>query len=153
MVYGSAVISIDYFKRFLGGLRNIFGGELSSFETVLDRARREAILRMKEMAGNAGIIINTRVETSTIGTTSKKGIGCSEVLAYGTALTFEGSNPTNIEKSLNADLSPGDNQPRLSSPLIGENISVRKNPKILEYTSLGLGIAILSLLIYLFLKN
>ena len=26
LVHGSAVISIDYFKRFLAGLRNIVGG-------------------------------------------------------------------------------------------------------------------------------
>jgi hypothetical protein len=43
LVYGNVVVSIDYFKRFLAGLRNIFGGEVSSYETILDRARREAI--------------------------------------------------------------------------------------------------------------
>ena len=29
LVYGSVVVSIDYFKRILAGLRNIFGGEVS----------------------------------------------------------------------------------------------------------------------------
>jgi uncharacterized protein YbjQ (UPF0145 family) len=89
MVYGSAVISIDYFKRFLAGLRNIFGGTIKSYETLIDRARREALLRMKEMAGDASVIINVRFETATIGRTSnRKGVGCVEVLAYGTALTL-----------------------------------------------------------------
>jgi uncharacterized protein YbjQ (UPF0145 family) len=89
MVYGSAVISIDYFKRFLASLRNIFGGTIKSYETLIDRARREALLRMKEMAGDASLIVNVRVETSTIGrNASKKGVGCVEVLAYGTALTL-----------------------------------------------------------------
>jgi uncharacterized protein YbjQ (UPF0145 family) len=89
MVYGSAVISIDYFKRFLAGLRNIFGGTIKSYETLIDRARREALLRMKEMAGDADVIVNVRVETATIGRTAgKKGVGCVEVLAYGTALTL-----------------------------------------------------------------
>jgi uncharacterized protein YbjQ (UPF0145 family) len=88
MVYGHVVISIDYFKRFLAGLRNIFGGEVSSYETILDRARREAILRMKEAAKEADIIINLRIETSTIAKSSKNQVGCSEVLAYGTAITF-----------------------------------------------------------------
>lgn len=92
LVYGSVVVSIDYFKRFLAGLRNIVGGEVSSYETVLDRARREAILRMKESAKGADIIINTRVETSTIGKTKKGGTGCSEILAYGTAITFQDSS-------------------------------------------------------------
>ena len=47
LVYGNVVVSIDYFKRILAGLRNVFGGEVSSYETLLDRARREAVLRMK----------------------------------------------------------------------------------------------------------
>ena len=90
MVCANVVISIDYFKRFLAGLKNIFGGEISSYETILDRARREAILRMKETAGGANIIINMRIETSTIGRSNQgKSTGCSEVLAYGTAITYK----------------------------------------------------------------
>ena len=88
LVYGSAVISIDYFKRFTASLRNIFGGTVKSYESLVDRARREALLRMKEMAGNSQIIINVRIETSTIGrNANKKGVGCLEAIAYGTALT------------------------------------------------------------------
>ncbi|MCI5159978.1 MAG: hypothetical protein D3906_16445 [Candidatus Electrothrix sp. AUS1_2] len=41
---GSVVISVDYFKRLLAGLRNIFGGNVQSYETLVDRARREAVL-------------------------------------------------------------------------------------------------------------
>jgi len=89
LVYGNAVISIDHFKKFLAGLKNIFGGEVSAYETILDRARREAILRMKESTPEADIIINTRIETSTIGKSRKGDTGCSEALAYGTAITFE----------------------------------------------------------------
>ena len=93
IVYGSIVVSIDYFKKFLGDLRNIFGGEVSSYETILDRAKREAILRMKESAVGADIIINTRIETSTIGKVQRKqSLGCSEILAYGTAVTYEPCN-------------------------------------------------------------
>lgn len=87
MVFGNAVISIDYFKRFLGGLRNIFGGTVKSYESLIDRARREAVLRMKEMAGDAGVIVNVRIETANIGMTAgKKGLGSVEAYAYGTAL-------------------------------------------------------------------
>ena len=32
LVQGSAVISIDYFKRILAGLRNIVGGEVKSYD-------------------------------------------------------------------------------------------------------------------------
>ena len=72
LVYGNIVISIDYFKRFLALLRNIVGGEVSSYETLVDRARREAILRMKERASGAGIILNFRIETSMIGQSANK---------------------------------------------------------------------------------
>ena len=91
LVYGSAVISIDYFKRILAGLRNIFGGEVSSYETLLDRARREAILRMKQYVPHADIILNLRLETARIGQSAnqKDGLGSIEVLAYGTAVTFK----------------------------------------------------------------
>jgi uncharacterized protein YbjQ (UPF0145 family) len=90
LVYGSAVISIDYFKRLLASLRNIFGGTVKSYETLIDRARREALLRMKEMANGAKVIVNVRIETATIGRKAgKKGVGCVEAFAYGTALTLE----------------------------------------------------------------
>lgn len=88
LVQGSAVISVDYFKRILAALRNVFGGTIRSYETLIDRARREAILRMKETApAGTRIIVNVRVETSTIGKNShQKSVGCVEALAYGTAL-------------------------------------------------------------------
>jgi uncharacterized protein YbjQ (UPF0145 family) len=91
LVSGSVVISLDYFKRVLAGLRNLFGGEISSYETLLDRARREAILRMKEEARRADIILNVRIETSSIGQSANrsKTIGSIEALAYGTAVTLK----------------------------------------------------------------
>ena len=91
LVSGSVVISLDYFKRVLAGLRNIFGGEISSYETLIDRARREAILRMKEEARRADIILNVRIETSSIGQNANqsKTIGSIEALAYGTAVTLK----------------------------------------------------------------
>ncbi|MFT6733724.1 MAG: hypothetical protein ACJAS9_001914 [Polaribacter sp.] len=50
---------MDYFKRFLAGLRNIFGGRVVTYESLVDRARREAILRMKEKCPAAPSLINT----------------------------------------------------------------------------------------------
>lgn len=91
LVMGSAVISIDYFKRFIAGIKNFIGGRLGSYETLLDRARREALLRMKKSAGSCDIIMNIKYETSAIGKTVNDGkkVGCVEVLAYGTAVTYE----------------------------------------------------------------
>lgn len=63
----------------------LFGGNVTVYETLIDRARREAILRMKSNASNASEIINIRIETSSISKNAKS-IGSIEVLAYGTAI-------------------------------------------------------------------
>ncbi|MFH1413401.1 MAG: YbjQ family protein [Candidatus Omnitrophota bacterium] len=94
LVSASVVISLDYFKRILAGLRNIVGGRIKSYETLLDRGRREAILRMKEQARQIGfdMVINMRFQTSGIGQvtgTKNNSLGCFEVLAYGTAVKLK----------------------------------------------------------------
>lgn len=88
LVTGSVVISVDYFKRFVAGLRNLIGGRVTTYETLVDRARREALLRMKEEARElgAGIVFNVKIETSSISKGRRGAIGSVEVLAYGTAL-------------------------------------------------------------------
>ena len=90
MVAGSVVVSLDYFKRFLAGLRGLIGGRVKSYETLLDRGRREAILRMKEEALKVGCdtIIGVRLETSRLATGRRDGKGTAgvEVLAYGTGV-------------------------------------------------------------------
>jgi uncharacterized protein YbjQ (UPF0145 family) len=90
LAVGSVVVSVDHFKRFLSGFRMIFGGELRSYSSLIDRARREAVLRMKESQPDAHAYLNTRLETSTIASTSgDQGIGTIEVLAYGTAVHYD----------------------------------------------------------------
>lgn len=88
LVAGNAVISVDYFKRFIAGLRNLIGGRVTSYESLVDRARREAILRMKEAARELGgtMVFNIKVETSSISKGRRNTVGAIEVLAYGTAL-------------------------------------------------------------------
>lgn len=88
LVTGSVVVSVDYFKRILASLRAFFGGNVRSYETLVDRARREAVLRMKESCPDADQIINIRLETSSIYKGKGKQIGSVEVLAYGTAVYF-----------------------------------------------------------------
>ena len=89
LVTGSTVVSLDYFKRFLATLRLVFGGRVKSFETLLDRARRESVLRMKQNALDQGYntVINVRIETSNIaaGAQQNRTAGV-EVLAFGTAI-------------------------------------------------------------------
>lgn len=97
LAVGSVVVSVDHFKRFLSRFRMIFGGEIRSYSSLIDRARREAVLRMKESRPDAHAYINTRLETSTIASTSgQEGIGTIEVLAYGTAVTFADTEPARL---------------------------------------------------------
>jgi len=88
LVSGSVVISVDYFKRFVAGLKGLLGGRITSYETLLDRARREAILRVKREAKDMGaeIVFNIKLETASIHKGRGNAIGSVEVLAYGTAL-------------------------------------------------------------------
>lgn len=93
LVTGSVVIAVDYFKVFVAGLRNIFGGRVSSYESLVDRARREAVLRMKDEARRiqADMILNQRIETSNLSEgagTRSGGAPSIEAMAYGTAVRF-----------------------------------------------------------------
>ena len=87
-VVGSVVVSIDHFKRFIAGWKLMFGGELSTYSPLLDRGRREALLRMKEGAPHADIYVNCRLETSSISSGQGNAMGTVEVLAYATAITY-----------------------------------------------------------------
>jgi uncharacterized protein YbjQ (UPF0145 family) len=90
LVTGAVVISEDAGKRFLARLKNLRGGNIKSYETLLDRGRREACLRMLEQAKSQGAdaIVNVRYETSDL-TSQKDGqaspIGI-EVMVFGTAV-------------------------------------------------------------------
>ena len=88
LVIGSVVVSVDYFKRFVATLRNFFGGRVTTYETLLDRARREALLRMKQSASDkhASYVFNVKYETASISKGRRNTVGSVEVLAYGTAL-------------------------------------------------------------------
>ena len=69
---------------------NLGWGEIGAYETLVDRARREAVLRMKERSRGADIIVNVRIETSAIGKTAenRNTVGSIEAIAYGTAVTL-----------------------------------------------------------------
>jgi uncharacterized protein YbjQ (UPF0145 family) len=86
VVSGGVVISSDYFKTFVAGFRNLFGGRFRGYETLLERARREAMLRMKEQARAAGsqLVIGVRFHTTRVAGAQTPSV---EVIAYGTALS------------------------------------------------------------------
>lgn len=86
---GSVVISSDYFKSFTAALVNLVGGRIVVYESLIDRGRREALLRMKEeaIAWGATQVINVRLETSNISqSNSNNSMVAIEVMAYGTGI-------------------------------------------------------------------
>jgi uncharacterized protein YbjQ (UPF0145 family) len=90
MVVGSIVISLDYFKRVIAGLRGLVGGRVKTYEPLLERARREAMLRMIEQARvrDYDAVFNVRLETSRLANSTGEGNRTAgvEMLAFGTAV-------------------------------------------------------------------
>ncbi|MEN7343346.1 MAG: heavy metal-binding domain-containing protein [Pseudomonadota bacterium] len=89
LMVGSIVVSLDYFKRIVAGLRSIIGGRIKTYEPLLDRARREAMLRLLEQSRQAGYdaVINVRLETSRMANArGDEGTAGVEMLAIGTAI-------------------------------------------------------------------
>lgn len=95
LICGEAVISSDYFKTWLFGLRNLVGGESRTFTRLYDRARREATLRLKEAARAQGCnaICNIHYDGTDIGgNTSGNGNSSMKMavcLVSGTAYQIE----------------------------------------------------------------
>lgn len=81
LLVGSVVIAQDYFKAVVADILSLFGKNITTFETLLERARREAVIRLKQQANDYGYhhVYGLRFETTEIQ-------GGFEVLAYGTAV-------------------------------------------------------------------
>ena len=94
MLIGEVTIATDYYKTFAASVRNFFGGEVRSFESLKTRARREAVLRIIEQAKTKGYnaICNLRLETADIGgsTVSQKSAVTVSILASATAYVANG---------------------------------------------------------------
>jgi len=88
LVTGSVVVALDYFKKIAAKIKALFGGSLRSYETMLDRARREAVVRMLKEADALGAtaVHNIRIEFSAIAGNNPANPGGAELLAYGTAV-------------------------------------------------------------------
>lgn len=90
LVAGSVVIAEDYFKRVAAGLKSLIGGRLIVYESLLERGRREAIVRMKEQARRLGAthVVNVRLETASLSEdwSGRRPMFSAEFIAYGTAL-------------------------------------------------------------------
>ena len=84
LVLGSVVIAQDYFKMIIARVLSLFGKNLTTYETLLDRARREAIVRMRTQAKTKGYthIYGVRLEVTNINQLGSM----VEAIAYGTAV-------------------------------------------------------------------
>ena len=100
LVMGSVVIAQDYFKMVIARVLSIFGKNLTTYETLLDRARREAAVRMRSQAQAKGYnyIYGLRFEVSNINQLGSM----VEAIAYGTAV-LSTENPTKAPIRVNTN--------------------------------------------------
>ncbi len=82
LVTGSTVRARHVGRDILAGLKNIVGGEIGAYQTLLSEAREEALARLSERAEAMGAdaVIAVRMTTSSVAQ------GASEIVAYGTAV-------------------------------------------------------------------
>jgi uncharacterized protein YbjQ (UPF0145 family) len=82
---GNTVKARNVGRDITQSIRNITGGELKAYSELLTDARDEAMDRMADDARSMGAdaVVNVRLESSEISN------GGSEVIAYGTAVTFK----------------------------------------------------------------
>ncbi len=82
---GNTVRARNVGKDIWASFKNIVGGEISEYTKLQAQSREQAIQRMIKDAESLGAngVINVRITTSMIMQ------GCSEILAYGTAVTLE----------------------------------------------------------------
>ncbi|MCL1622978.1 YbjQ family protein [Moraxella sp. Tifton1] len=82
LVMGGVCVAQDRFKLISAIFLSFFGKNLTVYESLLERSRREAVIRMKRQASELGYdhIYGVRIETSMVDG------GGVEVLAYGTAV-------------------------------------------------------------------
>tara|TARA_B100000475_G_scaffold183826_1_gene151760 strand:+ start:171 stop:485 length:315 start_codon:yes stop_codon:yes gene_type:complete len=82
---GNTVRARNIGKDIWASFKNIVGGEISEYTRLQAQSREQAIQRMIKDAESLGAngVINVRITTSMIMQ------GCSEILAYGTAVTIE----------------------------------------------------------------
>lgn len=82
---GSTVRARNLGRDIFAGLKNLVGGEISEYTKLLADAREEALIRMTKDAKRLGAdaVVNLRFTTSMVMQ------GCSEIMAYGTAVKLQ----------------------------------------------------------------
>ncbi|MDP2699710.1 M48 family metallopeptidase [Thalassospira sp.] len=125
MVSGCVVIGEDRFRNLLSRLRVFVGGTLVAHDAAIERAQREAMLRMRVQAKSATHIVGVRFVSASLGR------GMIEMAAYGTALF--------------TDKKPAGGAP---STLPKRAIEVKRKSLLLELFSASTSFALLCWLVY-----
>ena len=82
---GSTVRARNVGQDIFARLKNLIGGEISEYTKLQAQSREQALQRMQEDAKQLGAnaVVNVRLTTSMVMQ------GCSEILAYGTAVIIK----------------------------------------------------------------
>jgi uncharacterized protein YbjQ (UPF0145 family) len=85
ILIGSVVVAHDFFRTLLIIIRKLIGGNIHSYERLVTRGRREALIRLREEAAMRGInaVINVRFTSSVV---VGRFLSAVEMVAYGTGL-------------------------------------------------------------------
>lgn len=105
MIHSETVVASDYFKNFISGFRKFFGGEMKSYYTLMERARRETLAKLIEQAREMGYnaVCNVRLEPADVSgavTNPKKKSVMVCIIATATAYDTEvvtAAPPTKME--------------------------------------------------------
>ena len=89
LVRGATVRAKHIGTDIMAGLRNVVGGEMKGYSSMLAGAREQALDRLAEQARAMGAdaVVGLRMETSAIMN------GASEIVAYGTAVRLAPLGP------------------------------------------------------------
>ncbi|MFM7469013.1 MAG: YbjQ family protein [Vampirovibrionales bacterium] len=97
-VSGQVVLTDDTARALLGSILSLFGLNLKTYELLMERARREATLRMKESAPEGTHIITNlhylsgSLDDEEAGSNKEKGATAFYVTAYGSAVQVDRSS-------------------------------------------------------------
>lgn len=84
LVKGSSIMTVHAGKDIMNSFKTLVGGELTSYNEMMEEARELATKRMVEAAQQMGAdaIVTVRYNSSSVAQ------GAAEVMAYGTAVRY-----------------------------------------------------------------
>ena len=92
VVFGDAVLGVNFFKDILGGLRDIVGGRSGTYERELGSARDTALANLSQQAAAVGAdaVVGIDIDYEVLGSNN----GMLMVSASGTAVVLKGGAAT-----------------------------------------------------------